>query len=114
MRSEGRGEQLFLFDIKEAIERIRDFTREGQAEFHDSFVIQDAVVKNLLVIGEAARRLSGTAVEKAPEISWSHIVRLRDVLIHGYYKIDLDVVWEVVKHDLDPLYEAVSRMLEDN
>ncbi len=59
MHPKDRSEQLFLLDIREAIERIRNSTKGGKSEFYDSDVIQDAVVKNLLVIGEAARRLGG-------------------------------------------------------
>lgn len=89
-----------LFDILEAIERIYGHTAGGREGFEADELVQTWVVHHLQIIGEAASRLSDDATAAAPEVPWRAIVGMRNILVHGYFHIDLDAVWTVVEHDL--------------
>lgn len=104
-----RREQHFLADILDAIHRIETYTAEGEASFHENQMIQDAVMRQLGVIGEAVTHLSQDTKAKAPEIPWRDIVDARNFLVHGYAMVDLDAVWDTVQ-ELDMLREAVKRL----
>ena len=72
-----------------------------------------AVIRTLEVIGEAARHLPASLRQRHPEIPWREIAGARDVLIHGYFGVDLEVVWKTVREDLPPLRQAVALMLAE-
>ena len=107
-----RDPRLFLADILEAIEKIERYTRglSREALWQDDLVA-DAVVRNLEIIGEAARYLPDELRGKAADIDWRRVVGLRNVVVHEYFAIDLDVVWVVVKRNLPQLKKAVRSLL---
>ena len=88
--------EVYLEDIREAIAKIQsytsDFTRETFAQ--DGRTI-DAVVRNLLIIGEAAKMVPDSIRANYPKIEWKKIAGLRDILAHHYLDVDLDIVWDV-------------------
>jgi uncharacterized protein with HEPN domain len=86
-------------------------TREGLAEDRRT---RDAVVRNLEVIGEAAKKLPAETKRSHPEIEWKKIAGLRDILIHDYFGIDMDIVWDVVQNKLPPLADQVRLILEES
>jgi len=71
-----------------------------------------AVVKNLEIIGEAAYKLSNEFKTKYAEISWDKIIKMRHILVHGYYQVEDFIVWEVVQKDLQPLKEQIKVIYE--
>jgi uncharacterized protein with HEPN domain len=71
---------------------------------------QDAVIRNFEIIGEAASRLSA-AIRNQPGLPWRKIIAFRNRLIHGYFSVDLPLVWNVIENDLPPLKAEVSRLL---
>ena len=73
---------------------------------------QDAVVRNLEVIGEATKRLSAELRDKHPSLPWRQIAGLRDVLIHDYGNVDIEEVWAIVKKDLPDLKQQVDEILK--
>ncbi|MBA2272552.1 MAG: DUF86 domain-containing protein [Actinobacteria bacterium] len=93
-----------------AIGRILDYTTGGEAEFKSSTLIQDAVVRQLEIIGEAVRNLEANLLSREAAIPWSNVVGMRHMLAHGYYQIDADVVWDTVSSDLEELQAAVQRL----
>ncbi len=101
---------LFLADIDTAVGRILDYTAGGEAEFKSSTLIQDAVVRQLEIIGEAVRNLEANLLSREAAIPWSNVVGMRHMLAHGYYQIDADVVWDTVSSDLEELQAAVQRL----
>src|SRR3989338_9318063 len=105
---------VFLEHILESIRKIEGYT-EGisKHEFLKSNMVQDAVIRNLEIIGEATKNISKNFREKHPEIVWRRISGFRDVLIRMYFGIDLDLTWAVVKKDLPALEEELSKMLKD-
>ncbi|MFM2379359.1 MAG: hypothetical protein RLZZ143_1937 [Cyanobacteriota bacterium] len=77
-----------------------------------TMIIQDAVIRNFEVMGEATKRLYPKIRATYPHIQWQQIAGFRDVLIHDYLKVNLKRVWGVIEHDLPPLKAAVQEMLE--
>ncbi len=104
--------RIYLQDIRDRISRIEDYTRGGKAEFLQSNLIQDGVIRSFEVIGEAVKRLSPELRENHPEISWRRIAGFRDVLIHDYTGIDLEQVWDVVERNLPDLKLKIEQIID--
>ena len=101
----------YLSDIRECIDRIEAYTRDGRDAFMASTLIQDGVVRNFEVIGEAAKRLTPALTQSRSEIPWRRVAGFRDILIHQYRGIDLHAVWNVVERELPDLKGAVAALL---
>jgi len=109
-----RDHRLYLDDIIEAIRRVRAFTdRMDFDAFKEDIKTQDAVVRNLEIIGEASGRLPEAVRYAAPEIEWRKVVGIRNILAHGYFGISLPIIWDVVQNKLDALSDACSRLLAE-
>ena len=101
-----------LRDILEAIERIERYTSRGRAEFDRDELVQTWVLRHLQIIGEATRVLPDDVRSMAPDIPWGQISGMRHVLVHDYFGIDLDLVWNAVERDLPELKRAAERLLD--
>jgi uncharacterized protein with HEPN domain len=105
---------LFLNDMLESIERIKEYTSGLTLE---GFLIdrrtQDAVLRNLEILGEAARKLASAIRERYRDIPWAQIISLRNRLIHGYFVVDYGVVWDIIKNDLPILQERLKEILQE-
>jgi uncharacterized protein with HEPN domain len=103
--------QLQLDDIEEAIGRIQRYTDSIDFDdFKEDERTQDAVIRNLEIIGEAARSLPTDVQDRCPEIEWRKIVSLRNVLIHAYFGVNLSIIWDIVTTKLDSLLIAVQNL----
>lgn len=102
-----------LHDILEAIERIETHSSKGRAVFERDELIQTWIVHHLQVIGEAAAGLDMKFQDKHPTIPWKEIVGMRNVLVHGYFDVDLDIVWEVVEKELPNLKSEIQRLIDE-
>ena len=109
--------QDYLRHLQEATERIATYIEDvDEMAFLQMPLVQDAVIRNLEIIGEACNNILKTAPEFAeahPEIPWTSAIGARNALSHGYFKVDLAVVWTTVQEDLPALYEAVTAILAD-
>jgi uncharacterized protein with HEPN domain len=104
--------RLYLEDVIEAITKIRGYTAGLSFEqFSTDAKVVDAVTRNLEVIGEAVRNIPGEVREKHASIEWRKIAGLRDILIHAYFGIDVEILWDIVDNDLAPLEEAIRGLL---
>ncbi|MCX6376301.1 MAG: DUF86 domain-containing protein [Armatimonadetes bacterium] len=103
--------RVYLVHILEAIRKIRRYTAEGRDSFFAQEIIQDAVVRNLEIVGEATKRIPPEVRFRYPGIPWKEMAGLRDVLIHHYEGINLARAWNVVERDLAPVEEAISHAL---
>jgi len=107
-----RDDRERLQDILEAVERIEKYAARGRQTFDDDELIQNWMVQNLQVIGEAARALSPTVRDSHPELAWSDIIGMRTVLVHNYFEIDADIVWAAVTQDVPILKRKVQAILD--
>lgn len=92
----------------ECIERVLTYCQEGEASFRRSSLIQDAVIRNLQTMAESSQRLSDSAKTKAPSIPWRALSGFRNIIVHDYLGVDLDVVWQVVAHELPSLRQSLQ------
>ncbi len=103
--------RVYLAHIMECIQKIERFTQGGKERFLEDELVQDAVLRNFEVIGEAAKRLDEVYRASHPEIPWRAIAGLRDVLIHQYEGVDLERVWAIVEKDLPGLKQSIAGLL---
>ena len=108
-----KNDLLYLSNIQECIAAIESYTCDGKNTFIQNRMVQDAVIRNFEVIGEATKRLSLQTKEKYPEIPWRRIAGLRDVLIHDYLRVDLEEVWGIVIDYLPDLKVKVENIVND-
>ncbi len=109
--AEQRDERLFLTDIRDAIEKVLRYTAGGREPFFDDSMRQDAVVRNIEIMGEAAKNISDATRNAHPEIPWRDVSDMRNKVIHDYSRVDLDVVWDVVETDLPALRRQIEALL---
>lgn len=106
--------RVYLEDILGAIGKIKRYTKElSKQAFAGDDKTLDAVVRNLEVIGEAAKQLPADLRAREPGIDWQKIAGLRDVLIHQYFGIDVDILWDVIQNKLPALEAAVAALLRE-
>ena len=111
--SSTRKDEAYLRHVLDAISDIKRFMRGlSKEEFFDNKEKQYAVLRALEIIGEATKKLSREMKAEYPEIQWSDIAGMRDKLIHQYFGVNLDLVWETVKKNLPELENQVSKMLK--
>ncbi|MCX5750195.1 MAG: DUF86 domain-containing protein [Candidatus Saganbacteria bacterium] len=99
-------------DILSAIEKIEKYTRKmAFDEFNKKSLVIDGVVRNLEIIGEAVKSIPQGIRVKHQSVKWRNIAGLRDVLIHEYFGVDLDILWDVIKKKLPDLKKKISAIL---
>ena len=108
-----KDERLYLSNIQECIERIEEYTKGGKEEFMATKIIQDAVIRNFEIIGEATKRLSPELRSKYSDVPWQQMAGLRDVLIHDYLKVNLNLVWQIIEQNLSDLKRQVKAIIEN-
>lgn len=103
--------RVYLAHILECTQKIERFTAEGKDRFLRDDMVQDAVIRNFEIIGEAAKRIDEVYRAAHPDIPWQALAGLRDVLIHQYEGGDLERVWIIVENDLPRLKQAIAELL---
>ena len=107
-----RDYRLYLEDMLEAITRIERYTiRIDLAAFQSDEMRVDAVVRNLEIIGEAAKHIPQLQRDQAPAVAWRKIAGLRDIVAHQYFGINLAIIWDVVTNHLGDLQHAATALL---
>ncbi|NJD77511.1 MAG: DUF86 domain-containing protein [Candidatus Methanoperedens sp.] len=106
-----RGDIEFLNDVHEAIRRIELYTQDIDYEdFLEDIKAQDAVIRNLEIIGEAAKNITDELKEKHPQILWKDLAGIRDKLIHHYFGVNLEIVWTIIDEDLPLLRKEIRQI----
>jgi uncharacterized protein with HEPN domain len=115
--SHPRPDRAYLADIHEAIRRILDYTRGLTYQtFLDSPMVQDAVLRNIQIIGEATKKLTETRRTAHPNVPWREMAGMRDRIVHHYFGIEWNVVWDVIQNslpNLQPVIEAVLKQADE-
>ena len=106
-------DRLYITNILECIERIESYIAEGRDSFLQSRMVQDAVIRNFEVMGEATKRLSQELRSENSDIPWRQMAGFRDMLIHDYSKIDVGEVWAVIDQDLPMIRPRLVELLEE-
>jgi uncharacterized protein with HEPN domain len=108
-----RRDREFILDIYSAVEKILRFTEDMS---FNSFVRDertiDAVLRNIEVMGESAKHISDNLQSKYPSVEWKNLAKTRDKLIHGYFEVDVETVWNIVIHDLPKLIKELNVIIQ--
>lgn len=103
-----RQPDLYFNDIRDSIERIEDYTEEYDLELGQDNILTDAVIRNLEIIGEAVKNLPQEVKDERPGVEWREIAGFRDVLVHQYFRVNPDIVVDIVDNKLPELKEELE------
>ena len=105
-------ESIFLLHIRDAFNKIESYL-EGvdEAIFKSDTLIQDGVIRQLEIVGEAAKHVSSDTRDRYPNIPWQRMAGMRDKLIHGYFGVDIEKVWLTARDDLPELQIEIQKIL---
>ena len=106
-----RSDRDRLIDILDATEKIEERIPADKAEFAQNELLQVWALHYLQIIGEAANKISDEFKQSHNEVPWGEIIGMRHILVHGYFEIDLDIVWVAIKDHLPVLKEKVKKIL---
>ena len=103
-----RSPELYIDDIIEAINKIERYTKDMDfSKFSENELVLDAVIRNLEIIGEASTHIPEKIREKYSNLPWKRIIGLRNIAIHGYFKIDLSLIWAIITKNI-PLTKSIT------
>jgi uncharacterized protein with HEPN domain len=108
-----RNDRERLEDILGAIAQIEKYTLEGKSAFDQERLLQDGVVHQIVIIGEAVRAISPELRKQNSNLPWAEIVAMRNLLVHRYYEVNLEIVWLVVEQDLPDIKEKIEPILQE-
>ncbi|QKY70682.1 DUF86 domain-containing protein [Lentibacillus sp. CBA3610] len=106
-----KDDNVYLRHILECIENIESYIPNGESDFFSSKLIQDAVIRNLEIVGEATKRISQDFRKQHPQLPWREMAGLRDILIHNYFGVDNGIVWNVIEKEIPTLKEQITDLL---
>jgi uncharacterized protein with HEPN domain len=107
-----RRDEERMRDILEAIQRIERYANVDRSKFDKDDLIQTWMLYHIQIIGEAAAKVSPETQSANPEIPWKRIVAMRNVLVHDYFGIDLDEVWNTIQKDIPSLKSQIEKLLD--
>jgi uncharacterized protein with HEPN domain len=105
-------QRAYLMHALEAIDAVMEYTQDGRDAFFADRKTQDAVIRNIEVLGQAVKGLSAETRAHDDSIPWRQIAGMRDKLIHEYFGVDLQLVWDVVERELPTLRPRIAALLE--
>lgn len=104
--------KLYINDIKQAIDKINSYTAGISSEdFKNDSKTYDSVLHNLMIIGEAANKIPDEVKEKNIRINWRGIIGMRNIIAHGYFIVDPDIVWVTIQERLPELADEINRLI---
>jgi len=109
-----RNIRLYIKDILESISKIQRATREYQkVDLLKNDIVFDGIILNLQIIGESVKQIPPSIREKYPQIDWSSIIGLRNIIAHTYFSLDPEIIWDITQTELDPLKSCI-KTIEQN
>ena len=113
MKDGDKDNRVYFLHIRDSIQRIEKYTTSGKTVFLQDEMIQNAVVWNIGTIGEAVRNVSKSLRDIHPEIPWAKIAAMRNKVIHEYFKVNLDLVWQVVETEIPVLKTQIDAIIKE-
>ena len=109
-----KGSQVYLSHILDEIELIKSMTKDLRYEdFVEDKAKEHTITRSLEIIGEASKNISEHLKQKHPEVPWKFMAGLRDKIVHGYFSINYDIVWDVIIHKMPELEPKIKAILDD-
>jgi uncharacterized protein with HEPN domain len=109
-----RDPKLFLEDILSSLSKIEEYTEKLTfEEFSNDQMVLDAVVRNLEIIGEAARNIPQELKSENSDIAWEKMISMRNKVMHEYFGVDEEILWKTIKDDLPDLKEKIASLSKD-
>ena len=106
-----KDDRPYLADVLQALERVEEIGQRGRQAFLADWLLQDAAIRNFEIVGEAVKRVSEELRAQHPEIPWADLAGFRDVLIHQYFRVDLEIVWALIEQRVAALRGDVARLV---
>lgn len=106
-----RDDRERLLDIQESIDNINKYAVRGRESFEEDELIQNWVIRQLQILGEAATKISDDFQSKHPDMPWHKIIGMRNILVHDYFGIDVNIVWSIVEKDMPVLERQIKKLL---
>ncbi len=106
-----KDDRVRLLHMKEALERVVAYCADGKKNFFDDIKTQDAVIRNLEILGEAVKHLTPKVKRAHKDVPWKLIAGMRDRLIHHYFGVNVDLVWETTQKEVPKLLATVNKMI---
>lgn len=107
-------DRIYLLHIRDAIEKVLKYSAVTKDVFLSDSKTQEAVVRNIEIMGEATKNLSQSLTAKYPGIPWKRIAGMRDKVIHEYFGVNYELIWGVIQKDFPGLREAIHEILRNN
>jgi uncharacterized protein with HEPN domain len=107
-----KGDRLYLNHILECTNRVKECVQDGRDKFLADHIIQGAVLRNLQIMTESTQRLSQELKDRNPEVDWRGLSGFRNILVHEYLGVDLEIVWELVEQKLLSLIQMAESELK--
>jgi uncharacterized protein with HEPN domain len=107
-----KDDAVYLKHILRCISRVEEYSATGRETFFASPLIQDGVIRNLQTLAESSQRLSETIKQSWPDVDWKGLAGFRNVLVHDYLGVDLELIYRAVEHDLPRLRKACEAALQ--
>ena len=104
---------VFIGHIAESIEKIENFSKGlSKEDFFKDEMRQSAIVRQIEIIGEASKNITGSFRNKYPNVPWKAIIGTRDKIIHHYFGVDLEAVWRILEKDIFELKKEISKIIK--
>ena len=110
-----KDDQAYIEHIQDCIKKVKAYTDDlDEDSFIENEMVQDAVIRNFEIIGEATKMISDNLKQSYYEIPWKEIAGMRDKLIHDYLGVDVYVIWETIKNDIPILEKFLDKIIKNN
>ncbi len=107
-----KDDRPLLADVLQALDKVEEIGRRGRVVFLADWMLQDAAIRNFEIVGEAVKRVSEGLKAAHPEIPWADLAAFRDVLIHQYFRVDLEIVWSLIERRVTGLRGELAGLLD--
>jgi uncharacterized protein with HEPN domain len=108
-----RDDRERLLDIQEAIDNIKKYAVRGRQAFGEDELVQSWVIRQLQILGEAATKISDDFQDRYPDMPWHKIIGMRNILVHDYFGIDVNIIWSIVEKDMPVLERQIKELLKE-